>query len=433
MIEDFISYLSQRSVLLLGFGREGKSSYTLIRKYLPEKEIGIADRRTVTLEDSLVNLHCGENYLDAMAGYDLVIKSPGISLAGVALPQNVEISCQTDLFLRFAPCVCIGVTGTKGKTTTSTLIYQMLCSAGLSASLIGNMGLPVLDSIEDISGKYAVIELSSHQLEFMTCSPHIAILTNIYPEHLDHYNGFAGYVDAKLNIQRYQGEQDYFIYTAEQDLCAFLDWEQVQAKRVPVPAESTEAFLCELAPLNERLKGKHNAHNIAYAAAAVRLLGVSDEAIREAVATYGGIEHRMEPVGEYKGIRFYNDCIATIPHSVMCAVEALGEVDSLIFGGMDRGLDYAGFAVQLEKSMVQNLIALPDTGHKILRAMGERGTKKQLLFAKDMEEAVRLAYRHTQQGKICLLSPAASSYNVYRDFAEKGQHYKDLVCALGTV
>jgi len=186
MCQELIDYFRDQSVLILGFGREGRSTYEFIRKYLPQKQIGIADQRSLEIKDEFVDLFTGENYLEAIGKFDLVMQSPGISLRSVKIPKSVEMSGQMDLFLRFAPCVKIGITGTKGKTTTSTLIFETLRAADISTCLIGNIGVPVFDSLEEIEGKTAVIEMSSHQLEFVKASPHIAVLTNIYEEHLDH-------------------------------------------------------------------------------------------------------------------------------------------------------------------------------------------------------------------------------------------------------
>ena len=319
----------------------------------------------------------------------------------------------------------IAVTGTKGKTTTSTLIYSMLRTAGKSACLIGNMGYPVFDSIEDCKDEIAVIEMSSHQLEFTTRSPHIAVLTNIYPEHLDHYDSFECYATAKLNIERYQSAGDIFIYNSDQGLKGLFDPDSYAGEAVGVSVNDPDAGNFE--GLNNRLIGRHNLHDCLFAARAADRLGVSHADIIKALENYEGIEHRLEPVGVVGSIKFYNDCIATIPHAVMCAVEALGDVDSLIFGGMDRGLDYSAFEAALEKSSIRNLICMPDTGHKIGMHMAELGSDKNIVVVEDMEGAVRAALSVTQKGKSCLLSPAAPSYNRYKDFEEKGRHFKSIL------
>lgn len=429
MFSELISYIEGREILILGFGREGRSTYEIIRRHLPDKVIGIADLREIEIEDANVRLFCGKNYLDSISQFDTVIKTPGISMRSVSVPDGVEITCQTDLFLRFSQGVCIGVTGTKGKTTTTTLIYQILKTAGKRVCLIGNMGIPVLDSLERGDFDYAAIEMSSHQLEFTTASPHIAVVTNIYPEHLDHYNGFEGYVRAKLNIFKYQLGSDYLVCTANQNLNTYCDFSVVMPSviKVGIAENAGDAGIRNAIASNERMKGVHNLHNALMAATVARCLGIDDECIAEAYSNFNGIENRMEPVGEYRGIRFYNDSIATIPHAVECAVGALEEVDSLIFGGMDRGIDYSGFIKYLMTCPVNNLIGLPDTGVSICRTLKDMGCTKNLVEAHNMEEAVDAAFRYTEKGKICLMSPAASSYNVYRDFEEKGNHYKELI------
>ena len=429
MFQQLIEYFNERNVLILGFGREGRSTYDVIRRNLPDKHIGIADRRDLDLNDKNVTLHCGENYLDAIGQYDTVIKTPGMSFRDVIVPEGVEVTCQTDLFLRFSRCICVGITGTKGKTTTSTLIYEMVKQSGKTVSLIGNIGVPVLDNLAEGETEVAVIEMSSHQLEFTTASPHVAVMTNIYPEHLDHYNGFGGYVAAKLNIIRHQTGSDYFVCNAEQDFDRYFDFSNAKTSviKVGVNGSKGDEAIIAAAAANERLKGEHNRQNVCVAATVARCLGISDDDILKAVENFAGIENRMEPVGEYEGIKFYNDSIATIPHAVECAIEAIGDVDTLIFGGMDRGIDYSGFKRYLQKCRVRNLIGTPDTGTDICNALIESGCPKNIVIAQDLEEAVEAAFEFTEKGKSCLMSPAASSYNVYKDFEDKGNHYKQLV------
>lgn len=423
MYQQLIDHLKGKRVALLGMGREGRSTYNFIRRYLPEQKLIIADMNEVKLDDPNVEFICGDGYLDAINRADIVIKAPGVPLLHFERPEGVEITCQTDLFLRYSGFLCVGVTGTKGKTTTSTLIYSMLRAADKPACLIGNMGYPVLDSLEDCEGEIAVIEMSSHQLEFTTCSPHIAVLTNIYPEHLDHYDSFECYVNAKLNIVKAQGEGDTFIYNADQGIGDYFDLDGYCGEAVGVSVNDENDF----ENINEHLLGEHNLQNCLFAREAVRRLGVSDEDILNALKNYEGIEHRMEHFADVKGIKFVNDCIATIPHSVMCGIEALGDVDTLIFGGMDRGLDYSEFQSDLENSNLKNLICLPDTGHKIGMAMAENDSGKNIFIVEDMESAVRKALSCTRSGHTCLLSPAASSYNKYKNFEEKGRHFKAIV------
>lgn len=428
MFPPVIEFLKDKSVLILGFGREGISTYNYIRKYLPEKPLAVADGKSCQINDENVQTFFGEGYLSHLDGFDVVFKSPGISFASVDVPKGTYVTCQTDLFMKYAPCKKIGVTGSKGKTTTSTLIYKMLTAGGLDAELMGNMGLPVFNYIEDMTEeKIAVIELSSHQLEFTRTSPQIAVLTNIYEEHLEHYKGgMQGYVKAKLNIVRNQREEDVFIYNGTQGLYPYMGLNQIKSKKIPV---------CENTPLpfelnNEHLLGEHNRQDVRYAFAVASQLGVTAEDAKRAVDDFEGIEHRMEKVGCFKGITFYNDCIATIPFAVMNAVNAV-KADTLIMGGKDRGIDYKQFARDLENSRLSVIVGTRSTGHKIIDMMNENGTKKLLVKADNLEEAVKTAFEKTAEKGVCILSPAASSYNEYKNFEEKGRHYKALVKKYG--
>ena len=421
MSAQLIEYLREKRIALLGFGQEGRSSYAFLRNYFPEKPLLIADQAPVRVEDPHVTLLCGKGYLDALRQCDIALKSPGIPLKDIPLPPNVEISCQADLFLRFAPCLKTGVTGSKGKTTTATLLYAMLRASGIAAYLMGNVGVPMLDCFDGIEGQIAVIELSSHQLEFAHASPQVAVWTNLYEEHLDHYaGGFAGYAAAKAHICSYQAPEDTLIYNADQCLEQYLGG---QARRVPVGARSDDPFLLSLGNNNPRLRGAHNRQNIYFAATAALLLGATEAGIRQAVEGFRGIPHRMYPVSEAGGIHWVDDCICTIPRGVLFAVDALGDVDTLILGGLDRGLDYRGFAEDLCERKLRHIICMPETGYSIAQLLSASGSQQNIVLAETMAQAVAAAFACTAQGKTCLLSPAAASYNAYKNFEEKGADY----------
>lgn len=425
--QNLIEYIKDKKILILGFGREGKSTYNFIRKYLPEKHLTVGDRNTVTLNDANVSFDCGDDYLEHLGNYDLVFKSPGIPFVGVRYPETTEITCQTDMFLRFCDCTVVGITGTKGKTTTSTLIFKMLREAGLDACLIGNIGVPVFEDINKDKDSVAVIEMSSHQLEFTRTSPHIAVLTNVYEEHLDHYEeGFKGYVNSKLNIVKHQKENDLFIYNGTQGISEYIDENSIKSEKIKVYAEPDE-FVGFLSTLNNNLKGRHNRMDIGYAVAAARKMGADDNAIRRAIVKFEGIPNRMEYFGTFDGVDYYNDSIATIPEAVLCAVEALGSVGTLIIGGLDRGIDYTDFNKALAEMNIDNIVCLPETGHKTADALASMDCKAHVVKVADLPEAVQFAKANTKWGKACIMSPAAASYNVYRDFEEKGSHYKQLV------
>ena len=426
-VQNLIKYIENKKILILGFGREGKSTYNFIRKYLPVKPLTIGDKNTVTLEDANASFDCGEDYLEHLGNYDLVFKSPGIPFVGVKYPDTTEITCQTDMFLRFADCTIVGITGTKGKTTTSTLTYRMLSEAGFDVSLIGNMGIPVFEKIDMPEGSFAVIEMSSHQLEFTRSSPHVAVMTNVYEEHLDHYEeGFKGYVNSKLNIVRHQKENDYFVFNGTQGLKEYIDTESLASACIKVYAEPDD-FVATLTGINNNLRGRHNAMDIGFATAAAKAVGADETSILRAIEKFEGIPNRMEYFGTYAGVDYYNDAIATIPEAVLCAVEAIGNVGTLIIGGLDRGLDYTEFEKALAVLDIDNLVCLPETGHNIADHIAEIGTRVCVYKAKDLPDAVDFCFEHTTKGKACIMSPAAASYNYYRDFEEKGNHFKTLV------
>ena len=432
-MSQIIEYIKDKKILILGFGREGKSTLSYIRKHLPQKELFISDKNKPEINDENVKAIFGEDYLKCLKDFDIVFKSPGIAfLDDDMYPETTEITCQTDMFLRFCKPTVVGITGSKGKTTTSTLIYEMLKAGGVKTCLIGNIGVPVFEKADESEDLVAVIEMSSHQLEFTKASPHIAVLVNIYEEHLDHYKtGFAGYVNSKLNIARYQKDGDVVIYNPEQDLTGVVDWDKVIVGTNGKPVTFTDAredeFVNELWHSTEHLKGEHNRQDIAYALAAARVFGVKDDAVRYAIKNFGGIEHRMEYVGVINDVTYYNDSIATIPTAVMGAVKAIGNVDTLLFGGLDRGIDYKDFIAFLKECNIKNLIGLPETGHNIIEALKALGCTKNMLCAKDMADGVYLCDKYTEKGKSCLFSPAAASYNFYKNFEEKGKHYKELV------
>lgn len=428
MFSQLIDFLESHKILILGFGREGRSTYDIIRRHLPDKHVGISDIREISLDDKNVTVHSGRNYLDCMKDYDVVIKTPGVSFTDFIIPKGITITCQTDLFLHFADCLCVGVTGTKGKTTISTLLYDMLKQAGKSVCLIGNIGVPVLDTLEDGEPEIAIVEMSSHQLEFTTASPHIVVLSNIYPEHLEHHSGFTGYVTSKLNIVRHQTRDDYFITYARQSVDSYYDFSLLPSTVIKVTSDvSGYSEIFKSVTKNRNLIGKHNRMNVFLAAVAARLLGVSDEDICKATEAFPGIEHRLEYFGDYEGVSFYDDALATIPKATICAINAIGNVDTLIFGGMPVGVDLDDFEKFLYMCNVRNLIGLPDTGRQICSNLANRGCKKNLMLAEDMESAVKMAFKVTEKGRSCLMSPAASSYNVYKDFDHKGRHFKELV------
>jgi len=431
MLQAILNELKDKRILLLGFGREGRSTWQMLREALPDLPLAVADRNPVELPrpDDRTTVHSGPDYLGHLADYDCLLKSPGITLLGVELPAGMHVTCQTDLFLRHATCLTIGITGTKGKSTTTSLIHHILETAGRHALLMGNIGVPVLDRVGEVRpDSVAVVELSSHQLEYTHASPDIAVLTNLYPEHLDHYASYDHYVAAKMNILRHQRADGLCVYNADHAELRGQVESWAHGRRLPVSlADADAAGFSDLAERNPRLAGRHNLCDALLATAVCREVGASEQAIREGLDTYAGMPHRMEPVGTYRGIRFVDNAIATVPVATLLAIEALGRVDTLIVGGMDRGLDLLPFTDAIAASEVRTVICMPDTGVTIRDRLRGKAAPQRVLWADDMETAVEMCYEYTPAGGVCLLSPTASSYNRYKSFEEKGGAFQRLV------
>jgi UDP-N-acetylmuramoyl-L-alanine---L-glutamate ligase len=451
--------LGNKKVLLLGFGREGQSSYRIIRKVLPEIPVTVADADESIREnpafrgDPHIEFLLGKNYLERLREFDRIFRSPGISLKNVD-PENYagRITSQADLFLRcYAPQV-IGVTGTKGKSTTATLIHHILNRSGRNALLLGNIGRPAFDILDEICPRtILVFELSSHQLEFLSRGPHIAVLLNLYEEHLDAYRSFHDYQAAKLNIAKYQAPGDFLIFNQDDERirqwisgsafpAAFLpfsfhpvteDGSSRQEGHLVFTFHGKTEKIFDLSQ-KLRLKGDHNLLNIMAAVNACKLMGADNEDIAEGIATFRGLENRIEYAGEFHGIRFYNDSIATIPEACMEAVKALGNVDTLILGGFDRGIDYSQLAQFLAGSPVRNLIFTGEAGRRILHEIRNiKNTEQNLYLISRFDEFADIAMKVTRPGFVCLLSPAAASYDEFLNFEMRGRRFKELVASVG--
>ncbi len=439
MINDLVKYLKGKKIIILGFGREGKSTYKLIRKYLKEQTIYIADQKEKTdfLENDKNAVYIGgEVYLKNLEEYDLIIKTPGISFVGIDTSKYIhKIKSQLELLLEFFNVFTIGVTGTKGKSTTSSLIYTILKEQNIKTMLLGNIGTPAFDYIDKIDEETVlVLEMSSHQLEYMNLCPNIAILLNIYPEHLDHYASFEEYAQAKCNIFKNQKGADYFIYNLDNEILQKLV-KSPKAKAYGVSLKengdicikNNYVYFKEKPIYNikspRKLLGEYNLNNIMFALGVSQILKLDLDKTIKSIQNFEPLHHRLEFIGKYNDISYYDNSIGTIPMATMEAVKVLKNVDTLIIGGMDRGLDYTEFIEFLNKSNITNVICMPKTGHDIARKL----KKEKVYIVETMEEAVKIAKKVTSKGKSCLLSPAAASYGFFKNFEEKGNIYQELV------
>jgi len=424
--DKIIQELTGKRILILGFGREGRSTYNFLRKNKIECEIGIADINNITDENVLkdnVTLHTGINYLEAMKDYGVIMKTPGQSFKDVDLTGIREkITSQAELFLKYGRAKIIGITGTKGKSTTSSLIYAML-KEKYRALLVGNIGLPAFDEMDMYDEiDYFVYEFSSHQLQFIDYSPHIAVLLNMYEDHLDHYKDYEEYKESKRNIYKFQNQEDYYIFNEDEK--AVLNGDRNLEQNLIGISPSN---LDEDIPENENIHGRHNKYNIAVAITVAKLLGVEQEKIVKAVKEFKPLAHRLEPIGTYKGVTYIDDSIATIPEAVISSVESIGNINTVIIGGMDRGINYTSLIDFLSKDKVENVILMYDSGKRIFEQLHKIQTNSNIVYAENLEKAVELAVQITKPGTICLMSPAAASYGVFKNFEDRGDKFKEYV------
>jgi UDP-N-acetylmuramoylalanine--D-glutamate ligase len=444
--------LVNKRILILGFGKEGQSSYKLISQFIPESMITIADRnKEVFSSDKFQDiLDCdlisGEGYLDGLNKYDLIIKSPGIP--GHKISKDIpsgKITSQTELFLKLFSAQTIGITGTKGKSTTSSLIFHILSTYFDDVVLVGNIGVPPFDLFDEINEKTKIVfEMSGHQLVDVSVSPHYAVLLNIFQEHLDHFGSYDAYQNAKFNISRFQNAIDYLIYNVDSPLISnqvekgvpatnLLSFSMVRnTENGIIGNEKDEISLNQSKVLNfhdrRQLPGKHNLMNIMAAVLVCEKMGVPIDTIQEAVMGFKGLPHRLEYIGEHKGIRFYNDSIATIPEAVVEAVKTLKDVDTLILGGKDRGINYSGLVNFLLRGSVQNVIFIGEAGQRILKEiyLKDANPVMNCFPVQEFQEMEIIIGENTHPGKICLLSPAASSYDMFSSFEERGEAFKKI-------
>jgi len=433
--------VAEKRVLLLGFGREGRAVYRRLIQVGGYRRIGIADFNPIADPPEQVCLHIGSDYQAAMTEYDVVFKSPGIVLESQYRPEKLSchVTSLTELFLTAYRDQCIGITGTKGKSTTSALLYHVLQTAGIPSVLGGNIGIPMADLYEQITPQTVIVlEIGVHQLEYNHVSPKTAVFLNLYEEHLDHYGTFDYYAYCKENIYRNQRSGDLLI-CGQAELPAAGD---CKAAVLRLAKDDPQADITLLhgdtvccggeslrLPDDMLLTGEHNRYNCAAVYALAKRFGCTDAAIYEGIRSFSPLPHRLSPLGMYHGIRWVDDSISTACETCIQALRALPDTDTVLIGGMDRGISYTPLLDYLSESAVAHIVLMSDSGKRIQTEAAQYGTAltERMQYASDLPAAVRIAKEVTAEGKICLLSPAAASYNVYQNFEKRGEHFHALI------
>ena len=430
MYNELINDFKDKKICILGFGKEGKSTYNFLLKN------GI---NNILVHDKVkqdVDGVYGDDYLNNLDSYDVIIKSPGVILKDIDISSfKNKITSQLEIAMKYIKSHIIGVTGSKGKSTTTSLIYQMLKDQGYDAYLLGNIGNPILDYIDDFkSDSYLVIEMAGLQLEYVNISPNIAVMTNLFKEHLDFFGDEDKYYNSKVNIARFQNSNDYLVYcSSNETLDKYIKNTDIKSKIFKANYDNGDIYIKDdyiyiddrkIYNINDErnLLGKHNLMNIMLCLKVADILNLDFNKCIKTINEFKNLDHRMELVGTFNGITYYDDAIATIPDATINCIDALKVVDTLITGGLDRGIDYTPLIDYLNMSNVNNIICMPESGHKIIDKLNKKTYKVDTL-----EEAVKIAKEVTKKDHICLLSPSASSYNQFKNYIEKGNKFQELV------
>ena len=446
MIEKIEPWIKGKRILLLGYGREGQSTWNVLRRLGTYEALDIADLKAPAAlpEDGTV-WHTGPDYQKCMDDYDVVFKSPGIVLERPENEYRCSILSQTEVFFQCFRDQIIGITGTKGKSTVTTLLYHLLKQAGMDALLVGNIGIPALDHMEEVKPDTRIVfELSCHQLEYMTVSPHIGILVNIHEEHLDHYGTMEKYVEAKHHIFKNQRPDDILICNVqclpEEGTCpsglirAGMDG---SGKELDVVQEQDGTWVhfrgkSFCIPTDEiKLLGQHNYFDIGVAYGVCSILGMDDQVFARGLKTYEPLPHRLQYIGEREGVKYYDDSISTICDTTIQALKTLKDTDTVLIGGMDRGIDYRELIEYLSDCQVPHIILMEATGKRIYQEIHkyypEFKNRARLILAEHLEDGVKRARQITRPGTSCVLPPAAASYGIFRNFEERGETFSRLV------
>lgn len=456
-LNEFNDFLKNRKVAVIGLG---VSNLPLL-DYLHNKnaKVTVFDKRTIDEipKDTMDKItkysfefSLGQFYLEKLKGFDLIFRSPSCL---PTVPELVEaekngaiITSEIELVLKMTPSKVIGVTGSDGKTTTTTLIYEILKNAGYNCFLGGNIGTPLFTKIEDMKPEdVVVLELSSFQLMGMEISPDISVITNISPNHLNIHKDYEEYIEAKKNIFKYQNDKGTLVINYDNEITKPFN-KEAHGKVIYFSSKFKleDGFIVDDNIIKEseagirkhilnvkdiKLRGVHNFENICAALAATKEL-VDTETACEAIKNFQGVEHRLELVREIDGVKWYNDSVSSSPTRTIAGLKSYDEEIVLIAGGYDKNLDYTPIAKPiLEK--VKTLILLGQTSGKIYEAVKKEAESQNkqinIYMCDSLAETVAKAKKYSKPGQIVLFSPASASFDMFKNFADRGQKFKDLV------
>ena len=446
--EQYFESLRGKKIVVLGLGVSNRPLVRLLLEFgcdvtgcdrTPREKL---EEEVLELERTGCKLSVGDGYLDALAA-DLVFRTPGMHPGNPAIvalkKQGAEITSEMEVFFEVCPCTKIAVTGSDGKTTTTTLVSEMLKAAGKTVWLGGNIGTPLLPLVRQMKETdFAVVELSSFQLMDMRRSPRVALITNLAPNHLDIHKDMEEYVESKKNIYRFQSEEDVLVINADNDItaplqgpgktCAFSR----AGRNVKVRLEDGVIYRDGMPVLKEQdilLPGKHNVENYMAAIAVVEGL-VEDEVIRNVAKTFGGVEHRIELVRIKDGVRYYNDSIASSPSRTIAGLKSFPQKVILIAGGYDKHIPYDVLGPEICEH-VKKLFLCGATAPQIRAAVENCDMEKpEMVDCGKFEAAVKAAAAAADTSDVVLMSPASASFDEFKNFAVRGEFFKKLIMEL---
>ncbi|MGL4731984.1 MAG: UDP-N-acetylmuramoyl-L-alanine--D-glutamate ligase [Clostridium sp.] len=453
--EEFKSYIKSKKVAVVGIGVSNipliefltslGAEVTAFDKKSEEELKEVVDKYTKIG----VKFELGEGYLEKLTGFEVVFKTPSMRIDCKELVKAKEegayITSEMEEFVKYCPAKVYGITGSDGKTTTTTLVYKILTQQGYKTWVGGNIGTPLFANIEKMSANdRVVLELSSFQLMTMDTSTDIAVVTNLSPNHLDMHKGMEEYVESKKNIFKFQDKDGLLVLNLDNDITKAMI-NEAKGKVYTFTRQQTiedgayfkddklyvkNKFVCERKDI--KLKGLHNVENL-LAAFSATCDEVEVEAMRSVASTFTGVEHRSEFVRELDGVQYYNDSIASSPTRTVASLRAFEKEVILIAGGYDKNLPFRDLAFKGHE-FIKELIVLGATKDKIKLEFAnlkkEKGIEINIHTVESLEEAVNTAKKLAQKGDIVTLSPACASFDMFPNFAVRGEKYKEIVKSL---
>lgn len=434
-----------RKIAILGFGNEGQAVLKFLKREgeLKNSEVWILDKSEKVTAPRGTKAQLGKDYLKNLSRFAVIYRSPGVPYLAkelvTARKNGVGFSSSTKLFFEKCPCPIIGVTGTKGKGTTSTLLYKIFKAHRLRSGqaakkvfLAGNIGLPAVSILSNLKKNFLVVlELSSFQLQDLEISPKISVVLEVFPDHQDSHKNLAEYYSSKANVAKYQKAEDAVFFFGDKKKSAWVAAQGTGKKISILPQGSAELDEEEL-----KIKGPHNFRNAVLALAVAEYLGVAKKTAVKVIRDFRGLEHRLEFVRAIGNVTFYNDSASTNPHTSAAALRSFRPKETaIILGGYDKGLDYSPVAKAIKEKKPKLVILLGANSKKIQKAI--KGTGVKIKFAENLPSAIRAAYsalredsKPSPQSNSVIFSPGSASFDMFRNYAHRGEEFKKIVKSL---